>query len=70
MLRELLRGLALVFMADSVIISNIFRSTRSDKPRLPAKNVNSSTSTTAGLMSQYQNPSPTSPTPSQQMFKS
>ncbi|MPZ07621.1 MAG: hypothetical protein GEU26_14595 [Nitrososphaeraceae archaeon] len=48
MLRELLTGLAVVFMASSVIISNIFRSTRSDKRQLPAKNV-SSTSTTAGL---------------------
>ena len=49
MLRELLTGLAVVFMASSVIISNIFRSTRSDKPQLPAKNISSSTSTTAGL---------------------
>ena len=49
MLKELLRGLVLVFMASSVIISNIFRSTRSDKPRLPAKNIESSTNTTAGL---------------------
>ena len=48
MLRELLTGLAVVFMASSVIISNIFRSTRSDKPQLPAKNISSSTSTTAG----------------------
>jgi hypothetical protein len=46
MLRELLTGLAVVFMASSVIISNIFRSTRSDKPQLPAKNVNSSASMT------------------------
>jgi hypothetical protein len=49
MLRELLRGLALVFMASSVIISNIFQSTKSDKPRLPAKNLGSSTRTTVGL---------------------
>ena len=49
MLRELLRGLALVFMASSVIISNIFRGTKSDKPQLPAKNLSSSTRTTAGL---------------------
>lgn len=48
MLRELLKGLAVVLMASSVIISNIFRSTRSDKPQLPAKNISSSTSTTAG----------------------
>ena len=49
MLRELLTGLAVVFMASSVIISNIFRSTRSDKPQLPAKNISGSTSTIAGL---------------------
>jgi lactate dehydrogenase-like 2-hydroxyacid dehydrogenase len=49
MLRELLRGLALVFMASSVIISNIFRSTRSDKRQLLGKNINSSTRTTTGL---------------------
>jgi hypothetical protein len=49
MLRELITGLAVVFMASSVIISNIFRSTRSDKPQLPAKNVSGSTSTTTGL---------------------
>lgn len=49
MLRELLTGLAVVFMASSVIISNIFRSTRSDKPQLPGKNISSSTSTTARL---------------------
>ena len=48
MLRELLKGLAVVLMASSVIISNIFRSTRSDKLQLPAKNISSSTSTTAG----------------------
>jgi hypothetical protein len=48
MLRELLKGLAVVLMASSVIISNIFRSTRSDKPQLPAKNISSSTRTTAG----------------------
>ena len=48
MLRELVKGLAIVLMASSVIISNIFRSTRSDKPQLPAKNISSSTSTTAG----------------------
>ena len=48
MLRELVKGLAVVLMASSVIISNIFRSTRSDKPQLPAKNISSSTSTTAG----------------------
>ena len=39
MFRELLTGLAVVFMAGSVIISNIFRSTRSNRPQLPAKNV-------------------------------
>jgi hypothetical protein len=48
MLRELLTGLAVVFMASSVIISNIFRSTRSDKPQLPVKNASDSASTTAG----------------------
>ena len=42
MLRELLTGLVVVYMASSVIISNIFRSTRSDKPQLPIKNVNGS----------------------------
>jgi hypothetical protein len=46
MLRELLTGLAVVFMASSVIISNILRSTRSDKPQLPAKNVSGSTGIT------------------------
>jgi hypothetical protein len=40
MLREIITGLVVVFMASSVIISNILRSTRSDKPQLPAKNVN------------------------------
>ena len=48
MLRELLMGLAAVFMASSVIISNIFRSTRSDKLQLPAKNISSHTSITVG----------------------
>lgn len=48
MLRELLKGLTVVLMASSVIVSNIFRSTRSDKPQLPAKNISSSTGTTAG----------------------
>lgn len=48
MLRELLKGLTVVLMASSVIVSNILRSTRSDKPQLPAKNISSSTSTTAG----------------------
>ena len=47
MLRELLKGLTVVFMASSVIVSNIFRSTRSDKPQLPAKNISGSASTTA-----------------------
>jgi hypothetical protein len=46
MLRELLTGLVIVFMASSVIISNIFRSTRSDKRQLPAKNVNGNASIT------------------------
>ena len=46
MLRELLTGLAVVFMASSVIISNIFRSTKSDKPQLPVKNVSNSASIT------------------------
>lgn len=49
MLRELLTGLAVVFMASSVILSNIFRSTRSDKPQLPAKNISNNINTTAGL---------------------
>ncbi len=49
MFRELLTGLAVVFMASSVIISNIFRSMRSDKLQLPVKNIGSSISTTAGL---------------------
>ena len=44
MLRELLTGLAVVFMASSVIISNIFRSTRSDKRQLPVKNIKGSAS--------------------------
>jgi hypothetical protein len=57
MLRELLTGLAVVFMATSVIISNIFRSTRSDKLQLPAKNISSSTSTTAGHRSVITNES-------------
>ena len=38
-----------MFMASSVIISNIFRSMRSDKLQLPVKNIGSSISTTAGL---------------------
>ena len=42
MFRELIIGLAIVFMAGSVIIGNIFRSTKSDKPQLPAKNVTGS----------------------------
>ena len=46
MFRELLTGLAVVFMASSVIISNIFRSTRSDRPQLPAKNVSNNASIT------------------------
>jgi hypothetical protein len=46
MLRELIKGLVVVFMASSVIISNIFRSTRSDKPQLPAKNISGSASMT------------------------
>jgi hypothetical protein len=46
MLRELLTGLAVVFMASSVIISSIFRGTRSDKPQLPAKNVSGNESIT------------------------
>jgi hypothetical protein len=46
MLRELLTGLVVVFMASSVIIGNIFRSTRSDKPQLPAKNVTGNASIT------------------------
>jgi hypothetical protein len=41
MLRELLTGLAVVFMASSVIISSIFR-------QLPIKNVSDDTNTTAG----------------------
>ena len=49
MFRELLTGLAVVFMASSVIISNIFRSMRSDKLQLPVANIGSSISTTAGL---------------------
>jgi hypothetical protein len=47
-LRELLTGLAVVFMASSVIISNIFRSSKYEKRQLPAKNVSEDTSTTAG----------------------
>ena len=46
MFRELLTGLAVVFMASSVIISNIFRSTRSHRPQLPAKNVSNNASVT------------------------
>jgi hypothetical protein len=38
MIRELITGLAIVFMTGSVIISSIFRNTKSDKPQLPAKN--------------------------------
>lgn len=49
MLRELLMGLTVVFMASSVIISNIFRSTRSDKRQLPAKNISNNACTTTGL---------------------
>lgn len=39
-------GLAVVFMASSVLVSNIFRSTRSDRPQLPAKNVSNNASIT------------------------
>ena len=46
MLRELLTGLVVVFMASSVIISSVFRSTRSDKHQLPVKNINGSASIT------------------------
>ena len=46
MFRELIKGLTVVFMASSVIISNIFRSTRSDKPQLLAKNVSDNASIT------------------------
>jgi hypothetical protein len=46
MLRELLTGLVVVFMASSVIISSIFRGTRPDKRQLPAKNVNGNASIT------------------------
>ena len=46
MLRELLTGLAVVFMASSVIISSIFRNTRPVKPQLPAKNVSDNASIT------------------------
>lgn len=46
MLRELITGLVVVFMASSVIISTIFRSARSDKPQLPAKNVSGNASIT------------------------
>jgi hypothetical protein len=46
MFRELIKGLAVVFMASSVIINNIFRSMRSDKLQLPAKNVSGSASIT------------------------
>ena len=46
MLRELLTGLVVVFMASSVIISSVFRCTRSDKRQLPVKNVNGSASIT------------------------
>jgi hypothetical protein len=44
MLRELLTGLVVVFMASSVIISSIFRGTRSDKRQLPVKNSTGTTS--------------------------
>jgi hypothetical protein len=44
MLRELLTGLVVVFMASSVIISGIFRGTRSDKRQLPIKNGTGTTS--------------------------
>jgi hypothetical protein len=49
MLRELLTGLAVVFMASSVIISSIFRSSKYDKRQLPVKNIiiNNNNSTTA-----------------------
>ena len=39
-------GLVVVFMASSVIISNIFRSTISDRPQLPAKNDSNNASIT------------------------
>ena len=44
--RELINGLVIVFMASSVIISNILRSTRSDNPQLPIKNVSSNADVT------------------------
>ena len=46
MLRELLTGLGVVLMASSIIISSIFRGTRSDKCQLPVKNVNGNASIT------------------------
>jgi hypothetical protein len=46
MLRELKTGLVIVFLASSVIISNILRSTRSDKSQLLAKNVSANTNVT------------------------
>ena len=48
MLRELLTGLAVIFMASSVIISSIFRSSKYEKRQLPAKNASDDTSTTGG----------------------
>jgi hypothetical protein len=36
MFRELVTGLAIVFMAGSVVLSSIFRSTRAGKSQLPA----------------------------------
>jgi hypothetical protein len=36
MFRELVTGLVIVFMAGSVILSSIFRSTRAAKPQLAA----------------------------------
>ena len=46
MLRELLTGLAVVFMASSVIISTIFRSSKYEKRQLPVKNINGNASGT------------------------
>ena len=70
MLRELLTGLVVVFMASSVIISSVFRSTRSDKHQLPVKNINGSASITDKREIRYKNLVPTSPTLSPKMFKS
>jgi hypothetical protein len=65
MLRELVTGLVIVFMAGSVILSNIFRSTRAAKPQLPADIGGTLSKTENKTTHRHENLAPNnSPTPS------